>query len=135
MRSVASKTLVNHATANPLLYIPGVYFWNGKLYHGSTNEEVIQKLKTEYVATCLRYGLFVCCGCTYLRPVTTPPDELCVCRMWAVWIPSNVVMFALVPTPLQVPFISVVNFGWNTMLSLMYHRDKEEHDNNKPQKK
>jgi len=91
---------VNHTTANPLLYLPGVYFWNGKLYHGSTNEQVFEKLQNEYVPT--------------------------LARMWCVWIPANIVMFTLVPTPLQVPYISVVNFGWNTMLSPVYYKEKEK---------
>ena len=42
------------------------------------------------------------------------------------WIPANIVMFTLVPTPLQVPYISVVNFGWNIMLSLVYYKEKEK---------
>ena len=95
IKAVGSKLALNQAFANPLLYLPGVYVWNGKLYHQSSNQEIAEKFQNEYAN--------------------------CVLRMWVLWIPSNVVMFALVPAPMQVPFISVVNLIWNTSLSLIYN--------------
>ena len=38
---------------------------------------------------------------------------------WRFWAPAQVIQFALVPTPLQVPYVLFVGTAWNVLLSSM----------------
>ena len=38
---------------------------------------------------------------------------------WRFWAPAQVIQFALVPTPLQVPYVLFVGTAWNVLLSQM----------------
>ena len=37
---------------------------------------------------------------------------------WTLWVPAQVVNFALVPNQFRVPFMSCISFGWNTILAV-----------------
>eukprot|EP00418_Pyrodinium_bahamense_P006802 CAMPEP_0179023670 /NCGR_PEP_ID=MMETSP0796-20121207/7051_1 /TAXON_ID=73915 /ORGANISM="Pyrodinium bahamense, Strain pbaha01" /LENGTH=90 /DNA_ID=CAMNT_0020719591 /DNA_START=298 /DNA_END=570 /DNA_ORIENTATION=+ len=80
---------------NVVVYVPGFYLWNGKIRYGSTNEEILQRLSSEYWSCCL--------------------------RLWSFWVPTNFIMFMYVPASMQVLWISTLGVTWNTSLSLMYN--------------
>lgn len=39
--------------------------------------------------------------------------------LWAVWVPSQLINFSVVPLHLRVPFVAFVSFTWCVILSLM----------------
>lgn len=43
-----------------------------------------------------------------------------IAALWAVWIPAQAINFWLVPRHLTIPFMNVVGFGWNFILSAMH---------------
>eukprot|EP00929_Paragymnodinium_shiwhaense_P042240 TRINITY_DN21886_c0_g1_i2.p2 TRINITY_DN21886_c0_g1~~TRINITY_DN21886_c0_g1_i2.p2 ORF type:complete len:203 (+),score=38.49 TRINITY_DN21886_c0_g1_i2:128-736(+) len=98
LQPVLTKMCLTQFGANAGFYVPAFYLWNGKLRHGSSNDEIWAKLEAEYWDTCL--------------------------KMWSIWMPSNLVMFVYVPVSMQVLWIAGVNFLWNTLISLMYNADQ-----------
>ena len=75
LRSALAKTLFNQLFVAPLLFVPIFFVTNGAV-RGWSAERTRVQLQAEYVSTVL--------------------------TMWAIWFPSNFVMFALVPVPHQV---------------------------------
>jgi len=49
-------------------------------------------------------------------------------RNWAVYIPAQVINFALVPPHLRFVFVSVVSLFWNTYLSAVNAKERGLHD-------
>ena len=76
LRSALAKTIFNQLLVAPLLFVPIFFVTNGAV-RGWSAERTRVQLQAEYVSTVL--------------------------TMWAIWFPSNFVMFALVPVPHQVP--------------------------------
>eukprot|EP00928_Gymnodinium_smaydae_P046990 TRINITY_DN31333_c0_g1_i1.p1 TRINITY_DN31333_c0_g1~~TRINITY_DN31333_c0_g1_i1.p1 ORF type:complete len:282 (-),score=31.63 TRINITY_DN31333_c0_g1_i1:205-1050(-) len=95
-RVVATKVALNQLIVHPFIYFPAFFLWNGKVYGGKSVEEISSKFQAEAPS--------------------------CILHMWCLWIPANVVQFHYIPVPMQVLYISVVNFVWNTMLSWTYNR-------------
>ena len=75
LRSALAKTLFNQLFVAPLLFVPRFFVTNGAV-RGWSAERTRVQLQAEYASTVL--------------------------TMWAIWFPSNFVMFALVPVPHQV---------------------------------
>ena len=75
LRSALAKTIFNQLLVAPLLFVPIFFVTNGAV-RGWSAERTRVQLQAEYVSTVL--------------------------TMWAIWFPSNFVMFALVPVPHQV---------------------------------
>ena len=75
LRSALAKTFFNQLLVAPLLFVPIFFVTNGAV-RGWSAERTRVQLQAEYVSTVL--------------------------TMWAIWFPSNFVMFALVPVPHQV---------------------------------
>lgn len=40
-------------------------------------------------------------------------------KLWMIWVPSQIVNFALVPMHYRIPFVAAVSFVWTTVLSVM----------------
>ena len=75
LRSALAKTFFNQLVVAPLLFVPIFFITNGAV-RGWSAERTRVQLQAEYISTVL--------------------------TMWAIWFPSNFVMFALVPVPHQV---------------------------------
>ena len=94
IRAVASKTVLQLAVMDPLLYLPSVYVGNGLLL-GQDVAQVRAKVAAEYWPTTI--------------------------WMWKFWSPVTVVQFRFVPIRHQANFINMCDSVWLVLLSLLYN--------------
>ena len=109
---VPSLTAMERALANqliivPLMYYPVFFIFTGAM-QGLTFKEGLERMKENFIPLMKRNLLF--------------------------WIPVQYAQFCYVPTDLQIPFLSVLGFGWTFILSVMagsakkYSNDDPEHE-------
>jgi hypothetical protein len=91
-RSVMHKTLVTQLFANPCCYLPTFFVWTGSV-RGLTLEQLESKVRHEYWPT--------------------------LCATWAIFTPSNVLNYWLVPVRHQASSIALVGFLYQVSLSLL----------------
>ena len=89
---IGLKMLVDLAVSAPLIYFPTYYWFKGVLF-GSARREVASYF--------------------------SPTGWKMLTRYWAVWTPSFVVMWTLVPTYLRLPFICSISLVWQVALSTL----------------
>ena len=96
-RSVINKTLVTQLVLNPLCYLPTFFVWTGAV-RGLTLEQLQNKVQREYWST--------------------------LNATWLIFTPSNLLVYWLVPVPLQTSVTAVVGFTYQVTLSLIAGRGR-----------
>eukprot|EP01130_Rhizamoeba_saxonica_P000174 TRINITY_DN10171_c0_g1_i1.p1 TRINITY_DN10171_c0_g1~~TRINITY_DN10171_c0_g1_i1.p1 ORF type:complete len:200 (-),score=36.00 TRINITY_DN10171_c0_g1_i1:60-617(-) len=119
------------------VYGPGLHFWYKgleKVVPGVTVAKVIQKIVLDQTIFAPLYlGSFITVmsllegkGIDYI--VSKQKSELfpTLKANWGVWIPANIVNFALVPINLRVLFVSCVSVAWYSILSKLHHKSVQQ---------
>lgn len=90
--SVAAKVVVDQGLHHPLVYFPVFYLLKG-MVEGRTASGSMALCREELWDNCK--------------------------ALWAIWVPAQLVNFALVPQHLRIPYVAGVSFGWTVVLSAM----------------
>jgi len=89
---ITTKILADLLISAPLIYYPIYYGFKGALF-GSARSELRKYFSAHGIAMVLRY--------------------------WAVWTPTFVVMWTLIPVHMRIPFVCVVSLVWQVALSTL----------------
>lgn len=95
MKSVVAKVTASQAILNPFIYVPYFYILHG-LLSGDGLLNSVHRMEAEHFQMLL--------------------------RIWALYIPSYWMMFAIVPMDYQVLWISLISLIFNVTLSLFNHK-------------
>ena len=97
LRAVVTKTAMQLAVMDPLLYLPSVYVGNGLLL-GDDFAAILAKAQAEFLPTTI--------------------------WMWKFWSPVTVIQFRFVPVRHQANFINAVDAAWLVLLSVLYNAEQ-----------
>eukprot|EP00397_Hematodinium_sp_SG-2012_P019259 GEMP01019779.1.p1 GENE.GEMP01019779.1~~GEMP01019779.1.p1 ORF type:complete len:224 (+),score=33.94 GEMP01019779.1:90-761(+) len=97
--SIVRKVALQHLFFNPIVYLPAFYFAFGTMI-GMPPSSCFAKFQAEALKT---YALLL-----------------------ATWVPVSIVQFRFVPACHQVLFVSLINVGWNAILSMSTSSDTAE---------
>ena len=97
LRAVVTKTAMQLAVMDPLLYLPSVYVGNGLLL-GDDFAAILAKAQAEFLPTTV--------------------------WMWKFWSPVTVIQFRFVPVRHQANFINAVDAAWLVLLSVLYNAEQ-----------
>mmetsp|Transcript_3130 Transcript_3130/g.11145 ORF Transcript_3130/g.11145 Transcript_3130/m.11145 type:complete len:237 (+) Transcript_3130:106-816(+) len=90
--TVAAKVFLDQAIHHPFVYFP-VFYSIKAAVEGRDWEWVWSKYTTEFRES--------------------------VKQLWMIWVPCQIVNFAVVPMHYRIPFVAAVSFVWTTVLSVM----------------
>eukprot|EP01023_Acetabularia_acetabulum_P009722 TRINITY_DN1439_c0_g2_i2.p1 TRINITY_DN1439_c0_g2~~TRINITY_DN1439_c0_g2_i2.p1 ORF type:complete len:220 (-),score=22.25 TRINITY_DN1439_c0_g2_i2:249-908(-) len=93
------KTFLDQAIHHPFVYFPVFYLLKGALDQRPINQ-TIQNYKNELWENCK--------------------------ALWSVWVPAQLLNFAVVPFYLRIPYVALVSFLWTIILSCMRGSNKQE---------
>lgn len=90
--SAPVKTFIDQAIHHPFFYFPAFYMLKGGV-EGRPLQSTVEKYRAELWDNCK--------------------------ALWMLWVPAQLVNFAVVPRHLRIPFVAGVSFAWTVVLSLM----------------
>jgi len=90
--TVAAKVFLDQAIHHPFVYFP-VFYSIKAAVEGRNWEWVWSKYTNEFRES--------------------------VKQLWMIWVPCQIVNFAVVPMHYRIPFVAAVSFVWTTVLSVM----------------
>lgn len=96
-KSIVMKLIVTQCFFQPFVYLPYFFVFHGVMM-GQSWDEIMKVFSAEYVPVLL--------------------------RLWALTVPTRIIMFACIPLRYQVLYDSLVSFFWQVALSLF----DSEHD-------
>lgn len=93
--SVFAKVVSDQFIHTPLLYLPAFYYSTG-LMKGNRVSHISEQLKQEYWSS--------------------------LTAAYKIWLPAQLVNFAIIPLEFRVLFVCSVSLAWNTILSFIANR-------------
>ena len=124
--SVGAMVFVDQLLVCPLLYLPaffGLKTWaNGECTALALPGTIIEKSKEALVGGAHAIEQMRTGKSLEIVPTSAKqPDSgwLTLFALWAYWVPAQAVNFWVVPRHLTIPFMNVMGFGWNGIMSAM----------------